>query len=87
MKRYVYYNTVLKDERLPFKIEISRSLTVYYSYPNSNQLMKADVLHHKIGWLSISIGDYLIIVKGIDKNNELVYIIIEKRLGGENNEL
>ena len=71
-KRYYFPNRILTDKRIPFMIQITSGLTVYYQKPGSNQLFKADSILH------ISIDDYNIIVKGLDKKGNCVYTIKHK---------
>lgn len=78
-KRCYYPNRKIIDDRLPFEIQITTGLKVYYSYDGQTQLYRADSIFHKrIKWLDIFIRDYNIIVKGFDKNNNLIYTIKHK---------
>jgi len=78
-KRYYFPNRILIDKHIPFIIQITSGLTVYYQKSGSNQLLKADsILHKKTHFLNISIDDYNIIVKDLDKKGNCVYTIKHK---------
>lgn len=71
MKRFYFPNGIINDKRLPFEIQITTGLTVYYHNKGSSQLFKADSYYNKkIQTLNISIQDYTIIVKGRNKPTE-----------------
>lgn len=67
-KRYYFPNGIIKDDRLPFEIQITTGLKVYYSFKGKTQLFKADSLYSKkTQTLNICIDDYNIIVTGRKK--------------------
>jgi len=75
-KKYYYPNRVITDVRLPFLLHITSGLTVYYSHDGKNQLYKADsIFTKKTKFLTISIDDYTITIKGMDKEKNFIYEI------------
>jgi len=70
-KRYYFPNGEIIDNRIPFTIQITTGLTVYYSKSGNNQLFKADSLYlKKTQTLNISIDDYNIIITGRKKQTK-----------------
>jgi len=65
MKRYYYPNRILDNKILPFVIEVTTGLNVYYKIRGNDTMYKADcLLDKKHGKLSVSIDEYLIIIIG-----------------------
>lgn len=80
MIRHGYRNIEIKDDRLPFVLEISRSLTVYYKSKKGNgELRKAlSRVDKKTNEISVSVEGFVINIKGRDPiTREIVYEIKE----------
>lgn len=76
--RYSYYPKI-KDDRIPYEIEIELSGKVYYR--KNGALRKADTYKDKEGKIYIYIEDMIIIITGWNRETKKWEFIVNKEKG------